>query len=146
MTNPEIATSPLLDDRLDMAIRRILPADLNFILNSWKKSYRQARPEWESWFYFQEMERRINTVLKRNPRVRLAVDPRDPNYIYGWVVAEAPFLHYIYVKESYRPAGVVMRLFAESGLAACSEIYATHWTPAADRLQVKLPCIVNIEI
>jgi len=141
--NLDIAVPPR--DRLDVALRRILPADINFIMNSWKKSYRQARPEWSDKFYYHEMGRRITKILERHPRVRLAVNPLDLNYIYGWVVAQPPVLHYLYVKEAYRPAGVSLQLIAEVGLSLHPTIFATHWTPAATRLQTKLPCIHNIE-
>ena len=121
------------EDKLDIGIRRLLPEDINFILHSWKLSYRAYRREWTNTFYYAEMHRRIVRLLERTPTVRVACNPLDVTRIYGWVIAENPVLHYLYVKEPFRGAGVALSLVAEVGLASASKILCTHWTAACDR-------------
>ena len=121
------------EDKLDISVRRLLPEDINFILHSWKLSYRAYRREWTDRFYYAEMHRRIVKLLGRTPKIRIACNPLDVTRIYGWIITEPPVIHYIYVKEPFRGAGVALNLVAEVGLAPTTKILCSHWTIACKR-------------
>jgi len=133
-------------DILDVATRRLVPDDMNFILNSWKKSFRGSRGEWKNRQYFAEANRRIMRIMNRLPKIRIACDPLDPKHIFGWIVAEPPVLHYIYVKNVFRRAGVAQTLLATVDLSTAAKIHCTHWTSYAEKTAKKRPCFINNEV
>lgn len=136
------------EDILTAAVRDFdLERDGNFIYHSWGNSYRDAALG--AWgdipkaTYYKRVRARIDALIRRGAEIKLAVDPDDPNIILGWMCAEAPVLHYVYVKEAYRGQGIAMTLLAAVGLAAQKILPCSHWTPFAEQVAAKHPALLR---
>lgn len=87
----------------------------NLIFATWLRSYQtsslmsKAIPKDT---FFAEHHKVIERVLSRNPTVRLAVLPDDPEVVLGWSVTEPKTVHYVYVKPSFRRYGIARALLA----------------------------------
>lgn len=117
---------------LPIEIREATDADFPFILDSWRKSYREVHatrfPKIPFGPIFDERTKRLRG--RANWLVACAPDDRD--YIFGWICGEPPMLHYVYVKKPYRGYGVAKRLImSDWGVSVPG---ATHWTPLAQKV------------
>ena len=89
--------------------------DDSFIYDSWLDSYAKGSDEAKatpSRFYRQGEHKLIERCLARS-NVLLACNPEAEQHIFGYIVAEtgfAPCLHYLYVKNFYRRAGLARSL------------------------------------
>lgn len=125
-----------------VAIRLARPSDVNFILNSWLKSYRSSYAVKGvcDTIYYRE-QKRIIMALVNKPGMALFVasDPDDANEIFGWLCAEqraasaSPTLvvHYAYVKQAFRRLGILRALLEtfdvpQGGLMHTHESFGSH--------------------
>lgn len=134
---------------------KIRPAhgqDINFILNSWLKRYRdaiRARFVTDN-TYFSIQHDVITSILAQPGLVALvACNPEDENQIYGYVIAEKNhivpdllFIHWIYVKGPFRRFNVAKMLLS-SLPQDCSQIHYTHRTKLVDVLDKTQRAIFN---
>lgn len=149
----------MANKKLPMALRGMLPGDVNFITHSWLKSYAESaigprdkgvnakarvttHRGVEPRRYYKG-EQNVIHALSRIRKVVVACDPDDPNFIYGYAFGEARFedpaggwllLDYIYVKTSYRGQGIARQILQEGYEWTEQPIYATHWTFLCDTL------------
>ena len=119
-------------------MRAAMRDDVNFILNSWLKSYFRSR----SWFcaaklserqYYDGHHRIIDAILRRESSAVIVLhEPSDISQIFGWVCFERDthrlsVVHYIYVKSCFRGFGFGRHLFGVATEGA-ARVVATHWT------------------
>lgn len=109
------------------AIRRAIPADFNFIMNSWTESYRRSSfarliPK----YTFHTNHHDLMEKTLENSSFLCAVSNDDPNQIFGWVCFEPneKTLHYIYVKHPFRDLGIAKKLLEQS--TGTEEVTFTH--------------------
>ena len=95
-------------------IRLFIPQDLNFIFNSWLKSYRFSlfSKNISDKDYFKYHHLLIEEILARpTTSVLVACDKLDENVIFGYLVTEKSniedheVLHYSFVKQSFQHLG-----------------------------------------
>lgn len=90
-----------------LSIRDHKPSDLNFIFDSWMKSWRTSR--WAGLIpnnmYYDVTRTIIEDLLARGSKLRVAFIAEYPDAIIGWACHEmkdgSPVLHYLHVKEPY---------------------------------------------
>lgn len=107
----------------EFEIRDAVADDLNFILSSWLKSYRQSSQFARyipSRLYFEWHQKVIKRILeRRTTKVRVAYTPGSPEVILGYFVAEdqgdVSVAHYLYVKKAFRRFGIAKELFSNFG-------------------------------
>lgn len=91
-----------------MIYRSPKPEDIDFIYNSWLKSYRKSEGKMTSTIYFNKFNNIIQKIFEK-ALVVIVCDDEDPDLIYGYAVYEnvdPVVLHYIYVKLTYRQTGI----------------------------------------
>lgn len=133
-------------------IDQVDPSELNFILSSWKKSFREACPNLRTDEYYQLQGTIIDSILSRFPLLLVAHNTHGS--VIGWVCAEATpdetVVHYVYVKSYARRSGIGKRLLDAAlakledletqGVEAGQELVYTHKTrhhPTAERYGFK---------
>ncbi len=125
----------------DFVVRPATRNDAAFVASSWLRSYREAPaavavPS-RTYFYWHH---RVIEVLLGRSAVLVACDPRRPDTIVGWACAEAMegalVLHYVYVKHSFRRAGVARALVRalQASEPGSEQVFATHATRKSFRL------------
>lgn len=115
-----------------MILRGQRESDRNFILSSWKMSYRDTMGEVPSGHYFEIMKKRIDRIQRDGAGVLVACWEEDDDHILGWCVfGPCPgVVHYVYVRETERRRGVARELVRAALLRTKgSVVMATHWTP-----------------
>lgn len=132
-----------------MRVRSMQQGDRNFILNSWLKSFRNAPSVngMENPAYFHEQSKVITELLD-NCAVLMAVDPKDNDSIFGYLVyqwADGQFvIHYVYTKHTFRNKGVAQYLIHKAGFALGeTAAWYTHATKTSPRVAYKFRCIYN---
>lgn len=108
---------------LQHRIRDASDGDRSFVLDSWRKSYRETRKRTELDAGYARAHRLIAETLFAQcvtiVGVPLDLDGTDvaPDAISGWAVGEPLeehlILHYVYVKSAYRRQGLARAMFAE---------------------------------
>jgi len=99
----------------DVTMRPGEPADIRFILNSWKESFRGAPfakgVRSQTYFYYQG--KLLESLLPRCI-VRVLCASSRPEQIVGWACVEPTnevfIIHYVYVKHRYRNQGIARHL------------------------------------
>lgn len=96
---------------MELVLRRAVPADRNFVLSSWMKSYRGSRyfDAWNNERYYSDydgFQAYCKRLLDRHEtRLVIAHLEGDPDEIVGWAAGEPPHaLYYVYVKKDFRNA------------------------------------------
>jgi GNAT superfamily N-acetyltransferase len=71
--------------------------------------------------------------------VLVACDPSDNDQIYGWCAVDPGkrILYYMYVKNTYRRAGVGLALMRAAFGEVGPQVRCCHWTDAAQHLKDK---------
>lgn len=94
--------------------------DQNFIFNSWLKSNRNSyhTKHVVNDIYFFEHKMIIQYLMDTSDFL-VAVNPEDPDQIYGYICYEhikdeIPVIHYIYVKYTYRKLGIAKQLLTKA--------------------------------
>lgn len=97
--------------------------DRSFIVSTWSRSFKLSHSaglihsdDWPT-----VMHTQLERILDRDgARALIACDRDDGDYFYGWIAADTtdriPVLHYVYVKEPYRRAGIARQLFTAIGI------------------------------
>lgn len=123
-------------------LRQAGQEDINFIFNSWLKSYRNsyATKNITSTFYFSEQHKLIERILKTAKTI-IACNENDPSQVFGYIVADEVdgifVIHYLYVKHSFRNLGIgKVLLNAFDHDPSVASLY-THHTHTAHRLAPK---------
>lgn len=120
--------------------------DVNFILNSWLRRYREAisaRLVTDA-VYYATQHKVIRAILAQPElRVLVACSPDDSSHIFGYAVgsdfsAYIPGLfivHFVYVKAAFRRFGVAKALCADliGDRVAVHYSHRTHLLPFIDR-------------
>ena len=90
-------------------------SDEAFLYNAWLKSYKDSpwgKPLINDIFYTNHKE--IVKKLLSTSDVLLAVNPQNPDQIYGFAVLEkspkVSLIHYVYVKYNFRKLGLARKL------------------------------------
>jgi hypothetical protein len=101
-------------------VRLAGPADVAFIISTWKQSFKFGSP-WANrirWHVFDEGHTPIVKRMMGRSSIWVACDPSDEMEILGYLVAElnARVIHYVYVKPMFRRAGICGMLFDEVGI------------------------------
>ncbi len=120
-----------------LKLRPAEESELNFLRNSWFKSYRASVPDIRQDVYDEEQNKLIERLLKKHPPI-VATLEAVPDEIVAWACREfhRPVTHYIYVKQAYRRIGV------GSVLAAATDFY-THYTRAGVPLALRVGARYN---
>jgi GNAT superfamily N-acetyltransferase len=124
--------------------------DVNCIINDWAASYKESPEvqEMDPEVYKVEQRARIFRLLGAS-KVSVACDPDNHSKILGWVVhgwdkgAQAPIVHYMYVKREFRLARVGTRLMRHIGWVPGQVVWATHWQPCIRKLRHKWNWLYN---
>ncbi len=140
---------------LPLKLREAEADDLNFILSSWLKSFRDAQriPDQKSavWFnwprpsnevFFNFQQKLIVRLLQRS-KCLVAVNPEDLSQVYGFIVYEnnPDIIHYVYVKSTFRKMGICKLLLSKSVEQPAPKY--THVTYAVEFLAPKLNAEFN---
>jgi hypothetical protein len=128
--SPRGVLVPALADRRGAAVKLAFrPAggrgteDRQFIVStwssSWKKSHSAGIIHTDRWAGVMHPE--FNAVLDLpDSRALIACEEKDPDFFYGWIAGDTsentPVIFYVYVKESYRLAGIARSLFGALGV------------------------------
>lgn len=124
--------------------------DVNFIFNSWLKSYQSSVSAklLSPTIYFQFHHKVIEQLLQRCAVV-VACQQQDPTQVYGYLVYEVvddvPVIHYAYVKHAFRQMGIYSLLLAATTLSSRNQAFYTHETHTALKLirAKSLPMVYN---
>lgn len=104
-----------MSQAIDYDISAMEPAEINFCLSSWKKSFREANPNVRTDAYYLAQGVVCDEILQRFPTLLAA---RNPDGVcLGWICAEATpdaalVVHYTYVKSPYRRLGIAKNLLS----------------------------------
>ena len=123
-------------------LRGIEEGDLNFIFNSWLKSYRKSdfAKKVPSDVYYYHHKGVIDRLLSHSS-ILVACNPDNPAQVFGYIVAShEPILavHYVYVKYNYRKLGLGKALAEALIPDFCEkEVLCTHanyyWRELSDK-------------
>lgn len=124
--------------------------DLNFILNSWMKSYQGVKRNIRPDMYFLGQQRLIGALAQTSDLI-ISCDgkPGQSHFIYGYICGKMDaarnelLLHYVYVKQGYRTVGVAKDLLVQLGWNHATSIQATHWTPTCVSLAQRFRAYFN---
>lgn len=88
--------------------------DINFIKNSWEKSFEKTMKAVPREIYHRGQQKLMNQLMAK-ASCYVACSPEDNNQIFGWMLFEKikdiGILHYIYVKHPYRRYGIGKSLY-----------------------------------
>lgn len=143
LTKPAEDIQPARDADIPftLAFRAAKQEDLNFILSSWLRSYRDAKRTVKNKDYFPGQQRLIGALAgKRN--LVIGCDADTPEWIAGYACGQmlddgSLLLDYVYVKQPYRERGIGRALIAALGWAPTMPIVGTHWNRVANILSQK---------
>lgn len=91
--------------------------DRPFLFSSWLHSYfdSDATQGVNPRMYYEGQHRLIESVLAAGAEVRLAVSKDDPDTIIGWLCLSEGWVHYAYVKQTFRRSGIAKALLGDPG-------------------------------
>ena len=87
--------------------------------------------------YEKLMVYRYCEYVRRKARMLVAANPELPRHIYGFLISEAPFVHFIYVDEPVRRIGIASLLLHKSGLKP--PFIASHWNDVCEKVDDRNP-------
>lgn len=134
----DTASAP--QEAIPITIRQAGANDYNYIYDTWKRSYHWSwwsqyhRYMPTSWsrdssdarkIYGRGMAATIDGLREQPDAVFVvATAPDDPKFLLGWACMDSRCVHYVYVRDTMRRAGIASRLIGDRYLVVCS-----HWTP-----------------
>lgn len=134
--------------KLPIRMRSISDADINFVFNSWLKSFKGS-PMYkhvENTIYFQNHHKLLQQCIMKS-QVILACDENDLSQILGYVVADKIdgilTIHYVYVKQAFRGLGVAKMLMQEVGFDRKVATIYTHGTEFGIKLGKYFNCVFH---
>lgn len=108
------------DDAAKVVIRKGIPEDKDFILDSWCKGQYYGSPYWvqipKHIFHNQFATRIVRLLSKSNTSIDVAVLSEDPNTIIGFIVYSGSALHWAYTKNDYRGYGILNLLLKDKDI------------------------------
>lgn len=115
-----------------VTLRDGLPSDLPHVCKSWLNSFRTLPVEPDPYryakgIYFPRRRPIVEALLSR-AHLTVACHPDDPDTIAGWACWEPGWLHYVFVKDTFRRAGVASMLILPLG----PKFSCTHLTSIGD--------------
>ena len=126
---------------VDVVIRPMRPADESFIRATWLRGYRDTAKGSGEWYYAAQGAL-IGELLRRHP-ARVAHYPGDLDQVLGYLVADGPVVHWLYVKGPFRRLGIGRTLLEHEAPGATSRP-TTHWTRDAARLAERLHLVRDL--
>lgn len=92
---------------MDLNVRKVKPGDLNFIFDSWMKSWRESK--WAgttpNHLYYNVQRELIEGLIHRGATLLVVSPAGQDDIILGWACGEekdgASVLHYLYVKDPF---------------------------------------------
>lgn len=134
--------------KVPLKLRAPSNEDLNFILNSWLKSFRNSSfgsPQCNA-VYYKNQQLLIKALLSQN-LITVACSEQDDNHIYGYCVfnylpGDILCIHYLYTKFSFRKMGIARRIVDSIQKVDMPVLY-THHTKFAELLKNKLSIIYD---
>lgn len=122
-------------EEIEVSIRPTVPSDLNFIISSWKKCYKQSATNY--WVPSIVYERRqldtITRLIERGCSILVACNSQDFNEIFGYLVYEriddVNIAHFLYIKSEQRRQGIGSALMVKAGFDLTDTILVSHTTP-----------------
>jgi GNAT superfamily N-acetyltransferase len=130
-------------DEALFALRPATEKDWPFILQSWTRTYTNDR-KWGP-LAPRAVARAVHasildTLTAEGTEVRIATNPSNPWFIFGYVVFstrhEHPLVHWVYVKELYRKVGIGAELVR---YARCEKPGPFHYTYGTKATKYVLP-------
>jgi hypothetical protein len=126
----------------NLKIRESCEEDMNFIYNSWLRSFRNSplteKMDNESYYYWQSQ---LITLILKDAKCYILEDSENNN-ILGYVVVDhigkLPVIHYGYVKYPFRKMGFFTRLLKET--VGEARWYLSHSTNNMDNFIRKFNC------
>ncbi len=109
-------------------IRRADADDAAFVFSYWLRDYyeRSAFAKGITKATFMSLHHLLLERLIARSVMHIACDPEDPTVCFGFICAEGPVLHYVYVKRRFRGMGVggllLAAAFEASGPSAFSHL------------------------
>lgn len=114
-------------------MRPMRPDERAFVLDSWIRSYYDGSTSYLRWISkpaFCALYDDVCRKLTRDCQVMVEPAPGDDEIIAGWACSEQGGLHYVYVREAYRRAGIASALIAGKD----AESWYSHETWSGKRL------------
>ena len=135
----------------DVSYRLVQEGDINFVKNSYLKSYRDYVKLGHD-DYYAKHEEKIDEIMNIGTCL-IACHPTNQNDIFGWCLVsksgpnDQTVAHYVYVKRIYRNFGIGTALLEHFGINWRDDIVLTdHLTNAARMLNRKYnDKIIDIE-
>ena len=134
-------------------IRPAKAEDLNFILNSWLKRYRdaiRARFVTDGVYYAYQHEAITKILQQPGLKAVVACNPDDEDQIYGYLIAEdhhivpdLRLLHWLYVKGPLRRFGIAKALLESVNDNSRKNVHYTHKTKLVEFLDKDNQWIYN---
>ncbi len=125
----------------DVIVRPVMREDINFIMSSWKRSWRVS--PWAGVIrndqYYDVMRDTIEGLVVRGATFQVAVLASRPDRILGWSCEERLpdglcCIHYIYVKDPYLRMGIGEKL-VESAAGTKPGLYTFRTRQVAEACQ-----------
>ena len=110
-------------------LRDVEARDIDFIVSSWTKSYRQSffATKMSNEVYFTE-HKKVIAARFADSRAVIACTGDDIDQILGYIVFQGHVLHYLYVKQPFRRLGIGSALIQDAMGAQTVPIVITHIT------------------
>jgi len=145
-TNPPPATRETALGPI--AIIKFSDLHINFIFNSWLKSYKDsATVKFVSPNIYYDGQHKVIEKLLKTAKTLVAVDAQDPQHILGYlnyeVVDNVFVLHFGYVKQKFRNTGVLKALVAEAGHITGTAGCYTHDTKSCSAIMPKFNLVFH---
>ncbi len=149
---PTTGKESLEADKIPIKIRPLQTSDVNFVCNSWVKSYRHhvetsktlnpANAYIPKEVYFKGQQRLAEKLINADSSaVLVACMENDPEQIVGWICAtvkpSVSIVHYCYVKAPFRLFGVATELIGRVTPVSADEKYHTHLTKLGEKVGAK---------
>lgn len=136
-----------LSSSLPIVFRPASPEDFPFICKSWLKTHRESLEVRGigNTTYYNHFSPLINKLLcKRTVNTIVVCSKSDPNQLYGFISYACEegvtFIHFIYIKSTYRKLGLAKQLLRILFKEAESEtLICTFATPTFFRLREEKP-------
>jgi GNAT superfamily N-acetyltransferase len=132
----ELEDKKRLECPFPLVFRPCEPADYNFILNAWMRSFRDSMRTMCNETYYAGQQNLISELAKRRQLV-IGCDGDTPEWIAGFICGvpledNRLVVDYVYVKHAYRGRGIGRGLLQSLGWLSGQEIVATHKTRGID--------------
>lgn len=126
-------------------IRPARTEDINFVFDSWLKSWRKSRYAGvvPNHLYYATYRATIESLVARGAMLTIACHPVNTDHILGWICTEQTLdgyavVHYLYVKDPFLKLGVDKELL-EAVTGITPGFYTFCYTQVKDALEKEWP-------